>query len=132
MTFWESLWRVELRALAALAFVASMIGLILATLAAVDARSGAFALGGLYGGATFLAGSVVVAVYGAPLYVFVQLHHKASWPIVILISALPAAIPLVQSNLELAIWCLACGVIVGSMTHAWLLWRPLTMRWSGP
>jgi hypothetical protein len=63
-----------------------------------------------------LYGGVLALVYGAPLYAWLQLTGRASWPSVIVVGALPGVVLLwVKVSVGLAV--MPCGVLVACATH---------------
>lgn len=128
MTFWQMLWRVELRALVALlicAFLMALYGLVdslrasaagsAVVLTPLDAAWSLF----LY---TLVFGLLPAAIYGAPVYTLLRHNGLASWLTVVLIGAAPSVVMFLIGERDLKSdmtgWFLICGVAVACLTHA--------------
>jgi hypothetical protein len=64
----------------------------------------------------FLVGLIPVAIYGAPLYTWLQRKHLLTWPRVVILGALPGVV-LVPFEWSFGAVAVPCGVAVSSLTH---------------
>jgi hypothetical protein len=116
--FSQVLLRTEMRSLAALLGVSLITALGYAFFVWTGSGSymGPTSAGVLAFQFTFLIGFVPVAIYGAPLYAWLQHRRLLTWPRVIALGAFPGAIsaPFAAS---FGTTVLACGVVVACLTH---------------
>jgi hypothetical protein len=66
---------------------------------------------------TFLIGLVPVAIYGAPLYAWMQHRGILTWPKVVGLGALPGAVA-IPFGWSFGVTALVCGVAVSCLTHS--------------
>jgi hypothetical protein len=66
--------------------------------------------------AAFLVGLIPVAIYGAPLYTWLQRKQLLTWPRVVILGALPGA-ALVPFEWSFGAVAVPCGVAVSCLTH---------------
>ena len=119
MTFRRQLAKTELVALAIFAGV-------VACLAALSAIRAASSPGDLFSplgaavavaGFTLAVGFVAVALFGAPIYAWLQFKGKASWAAAFCLGLAPG-IALSFVALDLGFLAMGCGLVVGLATHA--------------
>jgi hypothetical protein len=119
MTFRRQLAKTELVALATFVGVAAC----LAALSAVRAASSPGDLFSPLGAAVAVAGFtlaigfVVVAVFGAPFYAWLQFRGRASWTAATCLGLAPG-IALSFVALDLGFLAMGCGLVVALATHA--------------
>jgi hypothetical protein len=116
--FSQALVRAEMRSLAALFGVSLTLAVGYALLVRMSAgnymaSTSAVALTFLL---SFLIGLIPVAIYGAPIYAWLQHKQFLTWPRVILLGALPGAVA-VPFAWSFGATALACGVAVSCLTH---------------
>jgi hypothetical protein len=133
LTYWSTLWRIELRALLVVLVCAVLVAIYGAVDGVLNAPYQSAAANWAWIGfaGTMIFGFPVAALYGAPLYVFLMRNLALTWPRVLLVGALPSALVAILDR-EMAPLFLICGVFVAAGIHALSHLRPLTMRWSGP
>ncbi len=68
-------------------------------------------------GYTLVIGCVPVMVFGAPLYAWLLSIGKASWVAALAIGLVPGLVLFLVAS-DLALWSMACGVLVALATHA--------------
>jgi hypothetical protein len=135
MSFANLLWRIEVRALLALAICGGIVALYMGVSSTLfGAASGAQALTSvapLMFMGTFMSGFLPTALWGAPAYAYLLHRSKATWPLVLFVGAVPGLL-MAPFSVDIAKLIILCGLITASITHMFVLARPLTMRWSGP
>ena len=135
MSFADLLWRVEVRALMALAICSALVALYMSVVSTVfGAASVAQAMtsvASLMFMGTFMFGFLPTAAWGAPAYAYLLNRSKATWPRVLLVGSVPGLL-LAPFSVDIAKLVILCGLIIASITHVLVLARPLTMRSSGP
>jgi hypothetical protein len=118
VTYSQALLRTEMRALAALSGVALAValGYALISLALPGGYPSPFTLAALTFQFAFVCGLIPVAIYGAPIYTWMQRRRILSWPRVMALGALPgaAAVPFGWTFGAIA---LASGMSVSCLTH---------------
>ena len=127
MTFWQMLWRVELRAVVALLICACLMALygLVDSLRASAAGSTLlltpFGAAWLGFGYTFAIGALPVILYGAPVYAFLRYKDLASWLAVVLVGVAPGIIMFLigarDLKSDLTGWFIIGGVAVACVTH---------------
>lgn len=65
---------------------------------------------------TFILGLVPVVLYGAPLYMWLQVKGRLSWPVVISLGAIPGTIAL-PFGWSFGVVAIGIGVAVSCLTH---------------
>lgn len=118
MTYLQTLYRVETRAIASL-FACALIVAVLFALEDLSRTSGsgtAFPIAGVAFQVTFLLGLVPVTVIGAPLYAWLQTTNRLSWKWVAALGIAPGA-ALVPFGASLGATAIACGIGVAVVTH---------------
>ncbi len=118
MKFSQVLVRAEMRSLAALFGVSLALAVGYALLVRMSAGNymGPTSAAALTFQFSFLIGLVPVAIYGAPIYAWMQHKQFLTWPRVILLGALPGAVA-VPFAWSFGATALACGVAVSCLTH---------------
>jgi hypothetical protein len=116
--FSQALLRTEMRSLVALFGVSLAAAAIYAFFVWMNAGSymGPASAGVLTFQFTFLLGLVPVAIYGAPLYAWMQHRGLLTWPRIVALGALPGAVS-VPFGWSLGATALTCGVAVSCLTH---------------
>lgn len=117
MSYVQAMLRVEMRALLAL-FTVSMVAAVGYAFALMFGSSAypPLSIGLLTLQFTFIIGLVPVAAVGAPIYTWMQLKRRATWPLVVALGALPGAVAL-PFAWSFGATALACGVAVSCLTH---------------
>ena len=118
MKFSQALLRTEMRSLAALFGVSLAVAVGYAFLVWVNSGSymGPTSAGALAFQFTFLFGLIPVAIYGAPLYAWMQHRGLLTWPRVVALGAVPGVVS-VPFSWSFGATALACGVAVSCLTH---------------
>lgn len=127
MTFWQMLWRIELRAVAALVICACLMALygivdelrimakgVSPLISPIDGAWLVFAY-------TIAIGVLPVIFYGAPIYAFLRHRGLASWLAVALIGIAPGVVMFLVGardlKSDLTGWFVICGIGVAVLTH---------------
>jgi hypothetical protein len=116
--FSQALLRTEMRSLASLFGVslAVAVGYALLVWANSGSYTGPTSAGVLAFQFTFLFGLIPVAIYGAPLYAWMQHRGLLTWPKVVILGAVPGAVS-VPFSWSFGVTALACGVAIACLTH---------------
>lgn len=108
MTYSATLWRVELRAVAAL-FVVVLVLLIGTPMEKISRDLIHISS----------VGAIFTVLYGAPLYALAMWREFTTWYVVLAIGAAPGTglLFLLKHELQLALWVAGAGIAVAFLTH---------------
>lgn len=122
MIFFNMLWRVELVAITALVFGASITGILAFIQSVWWAANGQSLviepLDVLWVVTIYavIVGFFPVALFGAPIYTWLKFKNHVSWMSVLLLGVLPGVVAFPLER-ELTIWVVLCGCLVAISTH---------------
>lgn len=118
MRFWQALLRAEMRALAALVGVCGVFatGFSLTSLVTSGNHSSSPWEGLLAFQIAFIFGLVPAAIFGAPIYTWLQRKDALTWPRVIVLGAVPGLVSL-PWGWTFGATVVLYGVAVSCMTH---------------
>jgi hypothetical protein len=142
MTYWQLLWRVELRAVTALLIGALLMALYVFAdslrASAIGSTMLVTPLDAAWGGFlyTIFFGVLPVILYGAPLYAFLRYKNMATWLSVVLAGVAPGivmySIGARDLKSDLTGWFIIGGVVVSCVVHLLSSYGRLQLKERAP